>query len=114
MYRLKIEKRVIKFLKKLDFSIRKDIDKKIRVLEEDPFPRDKKHILASSGASLLCELSHQKWRIYYTIENCFVVIEDIEYDGTVSIIEGYNNHKSGKGYPNQRKDIQRLKKNFRK
>ncbi len=114
MYNLKIERKAIKFLEKLDISVRRDIDKKIRVLEENPFPKDKKHILASSGASLLCELSYQKWRLYYTIENCFVVIENIEYDGTVNIIEGYNNHKSGKGYPNQRKDISRLKKIFRK
>ena len=114
MYKLKIEKRVLRFLEKLDFSVRKEVDRKIRLLGESPYPRDKRHILASSGVSLLCELGYKKWRFYYTIENCFVIIEDIEYCGTVKILEGYGNHKSGKGYPNQKKDIRRLKKIFKK
>lgn len=112
MYKLKIEKRAAKFLEKVDASARRDIDRKIEALAENPFPQNKKHILASSGASLLCELSYKKWRLYYTIENCFVVIEDIEYDGTVSILEGHGNHKSGTGYHNQRNNIGKLKKGF--
>lgn len=103
MYRLKIEKRAVRFLEKLDISVRREIDKKIKSLEENPYPSNKNHILASSGASLLCEMSYRKWRLYYTVENCFVVIEDIEYEGTVGILEGYSNHKSGKGYPNQKR-----------
>ena len=62
---------------------------------------------------MLCELSVEKLRVYYTIENQFVVIEEIEYAGVVTILDGKHNHKSGdKHYPNQQKDIKKMKKDF--
>lgn len=78
-------------------------------------PRKKKHILEMTGNSLLCEYPIDELRFYYTIENQFVVIENIEYGGKVEVLKGYSNHKSGdkKNNPNQRRDIKRLKKDFR-
>jgi hypothetical protein len=63
---------------------------------------------------MLCEGAVDKLRFYYTIENKFIVIEDIKYRGSVEILEGHSNHKSGnrKNWSNQRKDILRLKKWF--
>jgi mRNA-degrading endonuclease RelE of RelBE toxin-antitoxin system len=122
MFKIKYEDKAKKFIKKLDFSIKQRVIEKIKSLELDPFPRQKKHILETAGSSILCELPIDKLRIYYTVEDRFIVIEEIEYGkiiekeykGLVKILEGKSNHKSGnkENYPNQRKDINRLKKWF--
>jgi len=114
MYKIKYEDNARKFIKKLDFSVKTRVIEKIKKLELDPFPRQKKHILETVGSSLLCELSIDKLRIYYTVEDRFIVIEDIEYGGIVTLIEGKNSHKSGnkQNNPNQRRDISKLKKWF--
>lgn len=122
MYKIKYEKKAKKFLKNLDFSMKNRIDNELEKLKFKPFPKNKKHILDTSQISLLCELSIDKLRIYYTIEDGFIVIEEIinkkikkiEYEGIVTLIEGQNNHKSGnkKNYPNQRRDIKRIKQWF--
>ena len=114
MYKIKYEKKAKKFLKNLDFSIKSRIDNELEKLKYKPFPRNKKHILDSSQISILCELSVDNLRIYYTIEDGFIVIEEVEYEGIVTLIEGQNSHKSGnkQNYPNQRRDISRLKKWF--
>jgi hypothetical protein len=81
-----------------------------------PIPRKNQHILDRAGSSLLCEYSIEELRFYYTIENQFVVIENIEYKGIVEVLEGHANHKSGnkKNWPNQRKVINKLSKWFSK
>lgn len=114
MYKVKYEENAKKFIKKLDFVIKTRVIEKIKKLELDPFPRQKKHILETVGSSLLCELSIDKLRIYYTVEDRFIVIEEIVYKGIVTLIEGKNNHKSGNklNNPNQRRDISKLKKWF--
>ena len=110
-YKVKISTSAKKFIKKLDNSYKKKISKMIDDLSSAPVPRKNKHILDRTGASLLCEYPIEELRFYYTIENQFVVIEDIEYSGIVDIIEGHSNHKSGnkKNNPNQRRDISKLK-----
>ncbi len=114
MYKIKYENKAKKFIKKLDFFIKNKVISKIKQLEIDPFPHQKKHIIETIGSSLLCELSIDKLRIYYTVEDRFIVIEEIEYKGIITLIEGRNNHKSGnkQNYPNQRRDISKLKKWF--
>lgn len=114
MYKIKYEDKAKKFIKKLDFSIKQRVIEKIKSLELDPFPRQKNHILETIGSSLLCELPIDKLRVYYTVEDRFIVIEEIEYMGIIKILEGQNSHKSGnkKNFPNQRRDIGRLKKWF--
>ena len=87
----------------------------IERLEDYPVPKKKKHILELAGNCMLCEQEIDKFRIYYTIENQFVVIEKVEYDGTVNVLKGFSNHKSGhKKYPNQQRDIKKMKKDFKK
>lgn len=115
MFKLKYEKKVEKFIKNLDFSIKVRIIKELRNLQINPFPRNKKHILETLGSSLLCELAVDKFRIYYIIEDKFVIIEGIGYEGIVNLLEGHSNHKSGNNnYSNQKKDIGILKKWFLK
>lgn len=115
MFFIKYEEKAKKFIQKLDFSIKKRVIKRIKELEMDPFPRNKQHILETAGSSLLCELAIDKLRIYYTVEDRFIVIENIEYEGVVTLVEGSSNHKSGskKNWSNQRNDIQKLIKWFK-
>ena len=114
-FKVKISSSARKFISKLDGKYKQKIKKFIEFLEKSPIPKKNKHILDISGSSMLCEYSIDKLRFYYTIENQFVVIEDIEYKGIFEILEGHSNHKSGnrKNFPNQRKDIAKLKKWFR-
>lgn len=115
-YNVEISDSAKKFIKNIDGSLVKRVDKFLLDLETNPIPNNKKHILEVHGPSMLCEGAIDKLRFYYTIEDKFVVIEDIKYRGSVEIIEGKSNHKSGdkKNYPNQRRDISRLKKWFDK
>ena len=115
MFKIKYEKKAEKFIKNLDLKIKVRIIDAIKKLEIDPFPRAKNHILETAGSSLLCELAVDKVRIYYTVEDRFIVIEEIEYAGIVKILEGQNSHKSGnkKNWSNQRRDIKRLSNWFK-
>lgn len=99
----------------MDGSLKEKVVKFIDTLENNPIPKKKKHILDLAGNCFLCEYPLNELRFYYTVENQFVVIENIEYDGVVEVLDGYSNHKSGnsKNYSNQRKDIFKLKKNFK-
>lgn len=112
-YKIKLEKKASKFIRKLDSQQKQLVTTSIDTLAESPFPKNKRHILELAGNSMLCELPVGTIRIYYTIENQFVVIEDIEYTGVVNILDGKLNHKSGsKNFPNQQRDIKKLKKKF--
>ena len=113
-YRVKFSKSAEKFISKIDGSLKERIPKMITFLENTPVPNNKKHILDTSGSSFLCEYPLEELRFYYTIENQFVVIEDVEYLGVVDILEGHSNHKSGssKNFSNQQKKIKDLKKKF--
>jgi len=114
-YSVEVSDSAKRFIKSIDGSLINRVNKFISNLEVSPIPNDKKHILETNGPSMLCEGSVDKLRFYYTIENKFVVIEDIKYRGTVEIIEGKSNHKSGNklNFPNQRRDITKLKKWFK-
>ncbi|MFT4326673.1 MAG: hypothetical protein ACMXYK_04180 [Candidatus Woesearchaeota archaeon] len=112
-YKIKLEKKAKKFIHKLDEQQKNLVTKSIDKLAEAPFPKNKSHILKLAGSSMLCELAIKKIRVYYTIENQFVVIEEIEYDGIVTILDGKHNHKTGNSsFPNQQKDIKKFKKEF--
>lgn len=114
VYKVKISNSAEKFISKLDGSYKKKIVNFIEYLENNPVPKNKKHILDVSGNSFLCEYSLDKLRFYYTIENLFIVIEDIEYDGEIEVLKGFSNHKSGnKNYPNQKRDIKSLLKKLK-
>lgn len=114
-FKVKISSSAKKFISKLDGKYKLKINKFIKQLSSEPIPRKNNHILDRTGSSMLCEYSIEELRFYYTIENQFVVIEDIEYKGVVEVLEGHSNHKSGskKTWSNQRKDITRLRKWFK-
>lgn len=123
MFKVKLSESVEKFITKLDGSIKIRVKYYIDSLEENPYPRTGRHVLDTSGNVRLCEGSVDKLRFYYTIENQFVVIEEIiddelvkvEYEGKVEVIKASNNHKSGnkQNNPNQRRDIKNLKIKFK-
>ena len=113
-YNVEISDSAKKFIKNIDGSLTKRVDTFLLNLEINPIPKDKKHILETHGPSMLCEGTIDKLRFYYTIEDKFVVVEDIKYRGSVEVIQGKQNHKSGsrKNFSNQRRDISKLKKWF--
>ena len=115
-YNVEVSDSARKFIKNVDGSLIKRVEKFISNLESNPIPKNRKHILETHGPSMLCEGSVDKLRFYYTIEDKFVVIEEIKYRGSVEVIEGHSNHKSGnkKNFPNQRRDISKLKEWFQK
>ena len=123
MFKVKLSESVEKFIDNLDGSIKVRVRSYIDSLEVDPNPRSGKHIIDISGNVRLCEGSVDKLRFYYTIENEFVVIEEIiddeltnvEYEGIVKVTKAAKNHKSGnkQNNPNQRRDIAKLKKEFK-
>ena len=114
-FKVKISTSAKKFLSKLDGKYKKKINNFINFLSETPIPRNNKHILDRMGSSMLCEYGVDELRFYYTIENQFVVIENIEYKGIIELISGHSDHKSGnkQNFPNQRKYIARLRKWFK-
>lgn len=117
VYAITIEKNAEKFLLKLDNSVQKELDNIIQNhLWHRPFSTNKKHILASKGDVLLCELAYKKYRIYYEYKDGLILISNIQYDGVINILKGSSNQKSGssKNYSNQRELIKVLKKEFNK
>jgi len=115
-YRVVVEKKVDKFISKLDSDLYKRTLKKLLDLEENPIPTNKKHILASKGHAMLCELGIDKLRFYYEISHGVIWINEVEYLGEIKVINAYSNHKSGnkQNNPNQQRDINSLKKEFDK
>ena len=114
-YHIQIEKKVQKFLKKLDKKIRDCSVQAIENLGTRPIPKNKKHILATKGDAMLCELGVDKIRFYYEIKYGIIFIEEVEYLGRVRVLEGKRNHKSGnKSFPNQKKFILTLLSWFKK
>ena len=115
-YRVVIHSKVDKFLSKLDKNSYELSLKKILKLQKEPIPKNKKHILATKGNAILCELQVDKLRLYYEVSHGIIWVNDIQYDGVVKVTKAYSNHKSGdnSSYPNQQKDIRKMKKEFEK
>jgi mRNA-degrading endonuclease RelE of RelBE toxin-antitoxin system len=115
-YRVVVEKKVDKFISKLDKEQNIRVLKKLVNLEDNPIPKDKKHIIDTKGAALLCEFTVDKLRFYYEISNGIIWINEVQFAGEVKVISGYANHKSGnkQNNPNQRRDIGFLRKLFGK
>ena len=65
---------------------------------------------------MLCELAFDKIRIYYILIQGKTIINDIEYLGKIKVEDASNSHKSGtkKNYLRQQKDINKMKKDFKK
>jgi len=100
MYILKVSKEVTRKLKSLPNNERQSLKKQILELEINP--RIGKHI-DTDKKSELWELKFQSHRIYYTIENKFLVINNITYEGSVAVNKFGNKNT-------QKKDIKKLKK----
>ena len=60
-----------------------------------PIPRKKEHVLDVKDHKMLCELSVDKIRFYYQLEQTRIIIDKVEYDGRVVIEHGKSSHKSG-------------------
>ena len=108
MIHISIKEKVEKKLKKFDLETRQRINKEIENLKENIMPKNPKHILATDKNSFLCEKSFDKIRIYYYFTFGEITIFDIKYEGHGTIFK--INKKSGR----QQKEIDNMKKNFKK
>jgi 1,2-phenylacetyl-CoA epoxidase catalytic subunit len=63
---------------------------------------------------MLCELTFNKIRIYYTLIQGKTIINEIEYLGKLEVKDASTSHKNGskKNYSKQQKDINKMKKDF--
>ena len=115
-FHIEIKQKVYKFIKKLNKKNRKICFKKINFLGLNPVPKNKKHILDVNKNSFLCELAVDKIRIYYELTQGKTIINEIVYLGKVEVKDASNSHKSGnkKNYSRQQKDINKMKKDFKK
>ena len=88
VYRIVINEKIKRKITKYGSGIEDILNKILRKLVEDPYPRDKRHFLKRTKDGWLCELSPTKshpLRIYYIIIEEKIILRDIEYSGTVSV-----------------------------
>jgi len=102
-YKVKIEKQVFKYIRKLGKREEHYFKRRFDKLQEDK----KGYRLLDVNKNIeLWELRCSSHRVYYTVENEFIVIENIEYDGNIVV-------KSGGNKNSQSRDINYLKKKMR-
>jgi mRNA-degrading endonuclease RelE of RelBE toxin-antitoxin system len=103
-YKVKIEKQVFKYISKLGNKEESYLKKRF-----DALTNNKKgyRILDVYKNVELWELRCSSHRVYYTVENGFIVIENIEYDGNIVVEKA--SHKN-----TQQKYINDIKKKMRK
>jgi len=88
LYKVKIEKHVSNYIRKLDNK--EYFLKRFKKLETNK----KGYRLLDTHKSIeLWELRSKSHRVYYTVENGFIVINTIEYDGTISVCDAGNKNK---------------------
>jgi hypothetical protein len=65
---------------------------------------------------MLCEFGIDKVRFYYLLFRNQIIINNVEYLGNIDIFKVSNSHKAGSKnhYGRQQKDINKMKKNFKK
>jgi len=102
-YKVKIEKQVFKYIKKLGNKEETYLKRRFNNLENSK----KGYRLLDVHKNIeLWELRCSSHRVYYTVENGFIVIENIEYDGDINISHAGNKNT-------QKKDINKLKESIK-
>ncbi len=104
MYNVIIKQCVITFLKKIPRNESNYFRKKFIQISNNP---NVGKFIDKHKTTILRELKYKSHRIYYTIENNLIVINDIESDGTILICQSGNKNT-------QRKDINKLKIKIRR
>ena len=104
MYNVKVERRVSKYINKLGS---KEKDYFLNRYNELKYNKKGYRQLDRSGNVELWELRCQSHRVYYTVENQFIVIENIEYEGNILVCDTSNKNQ-------QQRKIDYLKKKFKK
>ena len=102
-YRVKVEKDVVKYLKKLGTSQYSYFKRRFKKLQDD---KRGYRLLSKSGRIELWELRSLSHRVYYTVENGFIVIDNIEYEGNISVLTCSNKNQ-------QQRTIDKLKRNIK-
>lgn len=87
MFNVKVSKNVAKYINKLGS---KDKEYFIDRFNQLKYNKNGYRLLDISGRVELWELRCASHRVYYTVENQFIVIENIEYEGSISVDKGGN------------------------
>ncbi len=115
MWIVEVRQNVYNLLSKRNTEAKK-FDKIIEILKINPIPPEhskKLRTIRRRKGKSLCEIKINKLRFYYTVKSNKVEVLDYTYDGYVDVFYGGDNHKAGnKNYPNQRKFINKIKKDF--
>lgn len=104
MYKVKIEQDVVKYIKKLGQTQYLYFKKRFEKLEHN---KKGYRLLDVSGHIELWELRSLSHRVYYTVENNFIVIDSIEYEGNIAIVDASNKNA-------QQRTINKIKKSLTK
>jgi len=102
MYKVKVEKGVSKYIHKLGSKEREYFLERFDKLKYD---KTGYRLLDRSGNVELWELRCQSHRVYYTVENQFIVIENVEYKGNIDVNDASNKNQ-------QENKIKFLKKKY--
>lgn len=90
MYNVKIARHVSKYIKRLGSRERDYFIDRFNKLKYD---KTGYRLLDRSGMVELWELRCQSHRVFYTVENQFIIIENIEYEGNISVEEASNKNQ---------------------
>ncbi len=102
IYKVKVEKRVGKYINKLGTRER---DYFISRFNELQYNKSGYRLLDKHGIVELWELRCSSHRVYYTVENGYIVIENIEYDGNIRVRDASNKNQ-------QQRTIDHLKNRY--
>jgi mRNA-degrading endonuclease RelE of RelBE toxin-antitoxin system len=100
MYKVKVEKSVQKYIEKLGTKQHSYFKKRFEKLQYD---KKGYRLLSVSKNIELWELRSLSHRVYYTVENGFIVIDNIEYEGNIRVRDHSNKNQ-------QQRTINKLKK----
>jgi len=87
MFKVKVAKSVVKYIKKLGKNQRDYLLKRFDRLKYDKKGYKLLDVLRNIE---LWELSCQAHRIYYTVENRFIIIDNIEFEGNIIVAKAGN------------------------
>jgi mRNA-degrading endonuclease RelE of RelBE toxin-antitoxin system len=103
MYNVKVERHVSKYIQRLGKKQEESLIERFNKLK---YNKSGYKILDAFRGIELWELRCSSHRIYYTVEDRFIVISNIEYDGSINVSLAGNKNT-------QRKDIDYMKDKMR-
>lgn len=102
MYRVLIDKRVFKYINKLGSQDKNYFKRRFKQLRND---YKGYRLLDITKKTELWELRCSSHRVYYTVENDFIVIDNILYEGDIFVSDCSNKNQQQRKINNLKKKI---------